>query len=310
MALVYGVLGLIVILTAGTFGTINASPWFNLGIAVAVRRAGAGDVRRDRRSTSRGSRRGSRSPTRAAARSLLAFTHGRGRGAARRRLRRAGRHPGRAVLEQPVRDGHDGRAGAAVRARPRHGAAVADRRRRHRRAAEAGRRGWCASSRRSACSSWPPRPTTATSPTSCFANRWVDAAEVDGERRGEAEGRLVPSLAEGLAAAEREHKPVLIDIWATWCKNCLTMDKTTLADPEVERGAGRLREDQVPGGESRRAAGRRRDAALRRHRPADLRHPETALKLSRGFRLQPEGGRSSIIGSPRAGLPPEGGSHD
>ena len=33
MALVYGVLGVIVILTAGTFGTINASPWFNLGIA-------------------------------------------------------------------------------------------------------------------------------------------------------------------------------------------------------------------------------------------------------------------------------------
>src|SRR5207248_8769467 len=34
MAAVYGVLGLIVILTAGTFGTINASPWFNLSIAV------------------------------------------------------------------------------------------------------------------------------------------------------------------------------------------------------------------------------------------------------------------------------------
>ncbi len=34
MAVVYGVLGLIVILTAGTFGTINASPWFNLGIAI------------------------------------------------------------------------------------------------------------------------------------------------------------------------------------------------------------------------------------------------------------------------------------
>ena len=41
------------------------------------------------------------------------------------------------------------------------------------------------------------------------------------------------SLAEGLAAAEREQKPVLIDLWATWCKNCLTMDKTTLADAEV-----------------------------------------------------------------------------
>src|SRR5207247_7555631 len=34
MAFVYGVLGLVVILTAGTFGTINASPWFNLAIAL------------------------------------------------------------------------------------------------------------------------------------------------------------------------------------------------------------------------------------------------------------------------------------
>src|SRR6185436_234081 len=34
MAVVYGILGLVVILTAGTFGTINSSPWFNLGIAV------------------------------------------------------------------------------------------------------------------------------------------------------------------------------------------------------------------------------------------------------------------------------------
>ena len=41
------------------------------------------------------------------------------------------------------------------------------------------------------------------------------------------------SLAEGLAAARRENKPVLIDVWATWCKNCLTMDKTTLASEEV-----------------------------------------------------------------------------
>ena len=27
---------------------------------------------------------------------------------------------------------------------------------------------------------------------------------------------------------------MLIDMWATWCKNCLTMDKTTLADQDVE----------------------------------------------------------------------------
>ena len=46
------------------------------------------------------------------------------------------------------------------------------------------------------------------------------------------------SLAEGLAVAEREGKPVLIDMWATWCKNCLTMDKTTLADPAVTAALG------------------------------------------------------------------------
>ena len=27
---------------------------------------------------------------------------------------------------------------------------------------------------------------------------------------------------------------MLIDMWATWCKNCLTMDKTTLVDPSVK----------------------------------------------------------------------------
>ena len=45
MALVYGVLGVVVILTAGTFGTINASPWFNLAIAVLFVVPRAGDVR-------------------------------------------------------------------------------------------------------------------------------------------------------------------------------------------------------------------------------------------------------------------------
>ena len=34
MALVYGAIGLVVILTAGTFGTINSSPWFNLSITI------------------------------------------------------------------------------------------------------------------------------------------------------------------------------------------------------------------------------------------------------------------------------------
>ena len=41
------------------------------------------------------------------------------------------------------------------------------------------------------------------------------------------------SLDEGLATETREQKLVLVDFWATWCKNCLTMDKTTLEDPAV-----------------------------------------------------------------------------
>jgi cytochrome c biogenesis protein CcdA len=41
------------------------------------------------------------------------------------------------------------------------------------------------------------------------------------------------SICEGLETAAAEDRLVLVDMWATWCKNCFAMDKTTFKDPAV-----------------------------------------------------------------------------
>ncbi|MGQ0735426.1 MAG: cytochrome c biogenesis protein CcdA [Acidobacteriota bacterium] len=231
MALVYGVLGLVVVLTAGTFGTINASPWFNLTIAVlfvglALAMFDVFEVDFSRFSSGfqgGGAQRGS---------FLLAFSMG----AVAALLAGACVAP---VVIQVVLFSSSMYAGGTVAALllpfflgvgmalpwPIAGAGLA---------------------RLPKPGPWMVRVKQAfgviilgtavyygyTSYT-LFADRWVDAADVTSSVEEKLKEGWFASLEAGLAAAEREQKPVLIDMWATWCKNCLTMDKTTFKDPDV-----------------------------------------------------------------------------
>jgi len=233
MALVYGALGLVVILTAGTFGTINASPWFNAGIAILFVALGLAmfDVLLiDFSSYS------TRFGTGGAASGsfVLAFTMG----AVAALLAGACVAPvviqvvlfssslyaagTRIALALPFFLGIGMAvpwpiAGAGLASLPKPGMWMV----RVKQAfgvvilATAAYYGYEA--------------------YELFSSRWVNASDVTASVEEKVKEGWTPSLADGLAAAEREHKPVLIDMWATWCKNCLTMDKTTLRDPEVRR---------------------------------------------------------------------------
>ncbi len=50
---------------------------------------------------------------------------------------------------------------------------------------------------------------------------------------GSEKGGWTASLEEGLSRGLAEKKPVIVDFWATWCKNCAVMDATVLRDSAV-----------------------------------------------------------------------------
>ncbi len=230
MAVVYGALGLIVVLTAGTFGTINSSPWFNLGIAIlfvvlALAMFDVINIDFSKYSSS------IQNPTQRGTFGVAFFM-----GAVAALL--AGACVAPVVIQVvlfssslyasgttlalalpfvlgigmaipwPI-------AGAGLAALPKPGAWMV----RVKQAfgvlilATAAYYGYLS--------------------YTLFDNLRVDATEVSGSVQEMLEKGWTNSLAAGLERAEREGKPVLIDFWATWCKNCLTMDQTTFEEEAV-----------------------------------------------------------------------------
>jgi thiol:disulfide interchange protein DsbD len=234
MALVYGILGLVVILTAGTFGTINSSPWFNLGIAalfvvlgLAMFDVVAIDFSRLQSKLTRGGNEGGSY--------IVAF----GMGSVAALL--AGACVAPVVIQVIVFSSNLYGTGTTVALAlpfflgigmalpwPIAGAGL----------------------------SFMPKPGpwmvhvkhafgVFILGTAVYygylgyglvAQRWVDPSEVAASAQELLEDGWYSSLGQGLEVAQSENQFVLVDMWATWCKNCLTMDKTTLKATAVENG--------------------------------------------------------------------------
>lgn len=222
MAIVYGVLGAVVILTTGRFGTLNASPWFNAALAVlfvvlALAMLDVLTIDLSRYSTGGGrGRRGSYA---------LALTMG-GVSALL-----AGACVAPVVIEVIVFASRLYAGGTALAMALPLGLGIG------------------------MAAPWPlvggglaslPRPgrwmvhvkrafaafILLTAAYYAYQTYTIVTLRHNDEPQVTVSG-WTTSLEAGLAQARREKKPVLIDMWATWCRDCLVMDRTTLADPAV-----------------------------------------------------------------------------
>ncbi len=72
---------------------------------------------------------------------------------------------------------------------------------------------------------------------------WVSRG-ADSGSEGRTAGNVVEAtpktFAAAFAQAKKSGKPVFVDCWATWCKNCTAMERTTLADARVREALGRF----------------------------------------------------------------------
>jgi thiol:disulfide interchange protein len=226
MAVVYGVLGAVVILTAGRFGTLNASPWFNAALAaifvvLALAMLDVVTIDFSRFAT----RRRRREPARGYALAL-------GMGGLSALL--AGACVAPVVIEVILFASRLYAGGTVLAITLPLGLGLG------------------------MAAPWPlvgsglaslPRPgqwmvhvkrvfaafILATAAYYAYETYTIVTLKGGGGANAVGAG-WTTSLEEGFARARRERKLVLIDTWATWCRDCSVMDRTTLADAAVLAG--------------------------------------------------------------------------